>query len=75
MNKLRKGLKCRSSVITYLLANSIALAQDSKMIINDEVEVNAVPFYYQLWFWVIIGLLFLLFLITLLRSKDDKKRK
>lgn len=39
------------------------------------MDINYSPFYAQLWFWVVIGLIFLFFLILLIRGTGRKKSK
>lgn len=64
--------------IIALLSIKIASAQD--ILSNTDVdiittELNDNPFYGQLWFWIVIGLVFLLLLIALLRGGGKKKIK
>ncbi len=59
------------------MTSVVAFAQDSLSDIEIEVEPTAIdsgPFYAQLWFWVVIGVVFLLLLIVLLRGSGGKKK-
>lgn len=61
-----------------LFASTIGWAQDLSTEIDAEIEDTVVidegPFYAQLWFWVVIGVVFLLLLIVLLRGGGGKKK-
>ena len=61
-----------------LFASTIGWAQDLSTEIDAEIEDTVVidegPFYVQLWFWVVIGVVFLLLLIVLLRGGGGKKK-
>ena len=77
-------MKQLSSLIKYIavllitsMTSVVAFAQDSLSEIEIEVEPTAIdggPFYAQLWFWVVIGVVFLLLLIVLLRGSGGKKK-
>ena len=77
-------MKQLSSLIKYIavllitsMTSVVALAQDSLSDIDIEVEPTAIdsgPFYAQLWFWVVIGVVFLLLLIVLIRGNGGKKK-
>ncbi len=77
-------MKQLSSLIKYIavllitsMTSVVACAQDSLSEIEIEVEPTAIdggPFYAQLWFWVVIGVVFLLLLIVLLRGSGGKKK-
>ena len=60
-----------------LFASTIGWAQDLSTEIDAEIEDTVVidegPFYAQLWFWVVIGVVFMLLLIVLLRGGGRKK--
>ncbi len=63
-------------VMFTFLASSVAYAQDS--LSNQDIDFvltdyNASPFYAQLWFWIVIGMVFLLILIALIRGGGSKK--
>lgn len=76
-------MKQLSSLIKYIafflfctMTSVVALAQDSLHDLDLEVEPTAIgsgPFYAQLWFWVVIGVVFLLLLIVLIRDNGDRK--
>lgn len=61
-----------------LFASTIGWAQDLSTEIDVEFEDTVVidegPFYAQLWFWVVIGVVFLLLLIVLLRGGGGRKK-
>ncbi len=78
MSKLLNMRKTICVTIIALLSIKIASAQD--ILSNTDVdiittELNDNPFYGQLWFWIVIGLVFLLLLIALLRGGGKKKIK
>lgn len=59
-----------------LLPTTITIAQDFSSDINSEFQTAIIdkgPFYAQLWFWVVAGIVFLLFLIVLIRAGGTKK--
>lgn len=60
-----------------LFSSTIGWAQDLSTEIDVEFEDTVVidegPFYAQLWFWIVIGVVFLLLLIVLLRGGGRKK--
>ena len=75
---LNKGL---NFLFICFIAMGEVLAQESSSISIDEeigsIIIDKGPFYAQLWFWIVIGLFFLILLILLVRSgnsgKDEKK--
>ena len=74
--------KSITSLFITLFAKGEVFAQDSSVIIDDEIGTIVIdkgPFYAQLWFWVVIGFVFLLLLIALIpgsgRKKIEKPRK
>lgn len=76
MSKLLNMRKTICVTIIALLSIKIASAQD--ILSNTDVDIittefNDNPFYAQLWFWIVIGLVFLLILIALLRGRGKKK--
>lgn len=78
MKQLSNSSKYIATLLFGYLASSIAYAQDSISTVVDDFEVNAAvidngPFYAQLWFWVVLGVVFLLILIVLLRGGGKKK--
>lgn len=61
---------------SFLISTAV-LAQDSLSNIDLDIEdtvIDTGPFYAQLWFWIAIGLVFLLLLIALLRGNGGKKK-
>lgn len=69
--------KCIAALVFSLLISAVALAQDSLSNIDLDIEdavIDNSPFYAQLWFWITIGLVFLLLLIALLRGNGGKKK-
>lgn len=54
--------------VTQVAAHGV----DTDIIISD---IENSPFYAQLWFWVVIGIVFLLLLIALIRGTGRKKDK
>lgn len=78
-----KQLSSLFKYITLLLISSltfvVAFGQDSLSNTNIDLEfeptaIDSGPFYAQLWFWVVIGVIFLLLLIALLRGNGGKKK-
>lgn len=68
--------KAISVTILNLLTTAIAFAQDQTNNIDLNIETTDFdkgPFYSQLWFWVVIGMVFLLLLIALIRGNGGKK--
>lgn len=54
------------------LSTANAFAQDDSGL-EFEITIDKGPFYTQLWFWIAIGLVFLILLIALLRGGGSKK--
>lgn len=62
-------------MMVSFFSSVVILAQDSIRNIDTDININAFdrgPFYTQLWFWVVIGLVFLLILIALMRGSGGK---
>lgn len=77
MNQLSSLIKYIAVLLIISMTSVVAFAQDSLSDIEIEVEPTAIdggPFYAQLWFWVVIGVVFLLLLIVLLRGSGGKKK-
>ncbi len=77
MNQLSSLIKYIAVLLITSMTSVVACAQDSLSEIEIEVEPTAIdggPFYAQLWFWVVIGVVFLLLLIVLLRGSGGKKK-
>lgn len=61
-----------SIILTGLLTSIAAVAQDASLKVNLSTDAGVErPFYAQIWFWVIVGLVFILILVVLLRG-DNK---
>lgn len=61
-----------------LFAKGEIYAQESSVVIDDEIGtilIDKGPFYAQLWFWIVIGFVFLLLLIALIRGSGGKKKE
>lgn len=61
-----------------LLPATMTIAQDFSSDINSEFQTTIIdkgPFYAQLWFWVVVGIVFLLLLIALIRGGGSRKRE
>lgn len=78
-----KQLSSLFKYIAILLISSmtfvVAIGQDSLYSTKMDLEfeptaIDSGPFYAQLWFWVVIGVVFLLLLIALLRGNGGKKK-
>ena len=70
--------KSITSLFITLFAKGEVLAQESSVIIDDEIGTIVIdkgPFYAQLWFWIVIGFVFLLLLIALIRGSGGKKKE
>lgn len=50
--------------------NSLSNTKDIEVEITN---IDSGPFYAQLWFWIVIGIVFLLLLIVLIRGSGGKK--
>lgn len=77
MKQLSSLIKYIAVLLIISMTSVVAFAQDSLSDIEIEVEPTAIdsgPFYAQLWFWVVIGVVFLLLLIVLLRGSGGKKK-
>ena len=74
MKKLSKLGRTISLVVLSFLSTLIALAQDeaTSLEINITTDDGGV-FYTQVWFWIIVGLVFILLLVALLRGGGGKK--
>jgi cbb3-type cytochrome oxidase subunit 3 len=86
MKQLSNSSKQTAMLLIGFFTSAVAWAQDSISAIVDDFEIDTTviddgPYYAQLWFWVVIGIVFLLVLLALLRGggkkrveiKDDKK--
>lgn len=59
--------------VVSILSTTITFAQDD-LGLEFEISINKEPFYTQLWFWITIGLVFLILLIALLRGGGGKNK-
>lgn len=76
LSVLNKGFT--SSLLLLVVASIKVLGQESSAIIDEDlgsIVIDKGPFYAQLWFWVVIGLVFLVLLIVLVRSGNTVKNK
>ena len=77
MNRLSRIGKAISFMVLGLLTTTASFAQDA--ISDTDIEIvatdfNKIPFYAELWFWILIGLVFLLILIALIRGGGKKTK-
>lgn len=64
--------------ILGIFRTAIAFAQDQISNIDtdiDNIAFDKGPFYTQLWFWVVLGMVFLLLLIALIRGNGGNKKE
>ena len=86
MKQLSNSSKHIATLLIGFFISTVAWTQDSISAFVDDLEVDTIviddgPYYAQLWFWVVLGIVFLLILVVLLRGggkkrvdiKDDKK--
>lgn len=76
MKRLSSIGKTICVMILGFLTKTLTFAQDSLSNLDANIvttDFNENPFYFQLWFWIVIGLVFILLLIALLRG--GRKRK
>lgn len=77
MKQLSNLIKYIAVLLISSMMSVVALAQDLLSDIEIEFEPTAIdsgPFYAQLWFWIVIGIVFLLLLIALLRGNGGKRK-
>ncbi len=55
-------------MFTGLLSTMFLAAQDAALDININTPDKGGAFYTQIWFWVVVGLVFILLLVALLRG-------
>lgn len=72
MNQLSKFGKSISVVFLSLLSTLVTFAQDEAPSLDVNINTNGGAFYTQIWFWVVIGLVFILLLVALLRGGERK---
>lgn len=73
MKQLSNSSKQIATLLIGFFTSAVAWAQDSISAIVDDFEIDTIviddgPYYAQLWFWVVIGIVFLLILVALLRG-------
>ena len=74
MKRLSKLFRSFSLVVLGFLSTVIAFAQDEAPSLDVNINTNGGgAFYTQIWFWVIVGLLFILLLVALLRGGGGRK--
>ncbi len=74
MNQLSKLGRTVSLVFLSFLTTTIAFAQDEATDLEMNITIDdGGAFYTQVWFWIIVGLVFILLLIVLLRGGGQKK--
>lgn len=77
MKQFSNLIKLPAVLLVSYMTSIVALAQDSLTVVELEIEptvIDSGPFYAQLWFWVVIGIVFLLLLIVLIRGNGGKKK-
>ena len=72
MKQLSKVAKTFSLFLFGLFSTAMAFAQDAALDININTDKGGGAFYTQIWFWVIVGLVFILLLVALLRGGGGK---
>ncbi len=78
MKQLSNLGKYITTLLIGFFTSSATWAQDSISAIVDDFEIDIAiidkgPFYAQLWFWVVLGIVFLLILILLIRGGGSRK--
>ena len=74
MKQLSKLGKSISLAVLSFLSTVVAFAQDEAPSLDVNITTNdGGAFYTQMWFWVIVGLVFILLLVALLRGGGGKK--
>ncbi len=68
----------KTLVVAILCVFSIAIGFAQDQISDIDIDIDNIvfdkgPFYTQLWFWVVIGMVFLILLIALIRGNGGKK--
>ena len=77
MKHLSNLIKYTAVLLFSSMSTLAALAQDSQSNLDIDFEPTAIdsgPFYAQLWFWIVIGMVFLLLLIALIRGNGGKPK-
>lgn len=73
MNRFSVVLKSMTTVVLSFLFTVIAFAEDEPAADLSLYEGGGGEFYTQLWFWVTLGLVFMLLLVALLRGGKKKE--
>ena len=76
MKRLFSISKTMRVIVFSIFISALTLAQDVISEVDLDINITAIdegPFYAQLWFWVVLGLVFLLLLIGLIRGSGRKK--
>ena len=74
MKRISKFFRSISLVVLGFLSTAIAFAQDETPSLDVNINTNSGgQFYEQIWFWVVIGLVFILLLVALLRGRGGNK--
>ena len=78
MKQLSNSIRLIATLLIGIFSSAVALSQDSISAFVDDFEIDTTviddgPYYAQLWFWVVIGIVFLLILLALIRGGGRKK--
>lgn len=76
MKQISKLAKTFSLFLFGLFSSVIAFAQEEGAQLDININTNkdaGGAFYTQIWFWVIVGLVFILLLVALLRGGGNKQ--
>ncbi|MDD2474843.1 MAG: hypothetical protein PHI32_02915 [Dysgonamonadaceae bacterium] len=73
MKRLSSFYKSISLLVLGFLTTAIAFAQDETPSLDVNINTNGSAFYTQIWFWVVVGLVFILLLVALLRGGGGRK--
>ncbi|MDO5523455.1 MAG: hypothetical protein Q4G48_05350, partial [Bacteroidia bacterium] len=63
MKQLSKMAGTLTLLLFGLLSTAISFAQDAELDVNINTDQGGGAFYTQIWFWVIVGLVFILLLV------------
>lgn len=74
MKQLSKLTKTLALFVFGLLSSAVAVAQEEGAALDINVNTNnGGAFYTQIWFWVVLGLVFILLLVALLKGGGGNK--
>lgn len=74
MKQLSKATKTLTLFVLGLLSSAVAVAQEEGAALDINVNTNdGGAFYTQIWFWVVIGLVFILLLVALLKGGGNNR--